>query len=170
LDPLPAETCRKIFVAYDKVDSDNFTGVRAFVVVLMSISLGTRNMEPCLADVGDSDTNNWVFHIKNVKGQDTYGDPRTVPVPPEVRHVVLQYLLLRGKRLKSNSANSKALFFGFSGGCNHLSGNTFRQIKAKIELKIGEKFEFRDCRRGFGQNYLDKGLNMKTVFVLMGHS
>jgi integrase/recombinase XerD len=105
-----------------------------------------------------------------VKGQETYGDSRTVPIPPEVRRVVLQYLLLRSKWLKSNSANSKALFFAFSNGYGHLSGNTFRQIKAKIEHKIGEKFEFRDCRRGFGQNYLDKGLNIEAVSVLMGHS
>ena len=74
LDPLPAETYCKILAAYDKADSDNFTETRAFAVVLMSTSLGTRNVELRLADVGDLDTNNWVFHIKNMKGQDTYGD------------------------------------------------------------------------------------------------
>ncbi|MCL2032937.1 MAG: site-specific integrase [Methanomassiliicoccaceae archaeon] len=72
--------------------------------------------------------------------------------------------------MKSHSAETKALFFSFSDGYGHLSGNSFRKIKSKIEVKIGEKFELRDCRRGFGQNYLDKGLNIEAVSVLMGHS
>jgi len=36
--------------------------------------------------------------------------------------------------------------------------------------KRSEKFEFRDCCRGFGQNYLDKGLNIEAASVLIGHS
>lgn len=170
LDPLPFETYLKILKAYDEANTDSMTEVRAFAVVLMSISLGTRNMELRLADMSDLDTNNWVFYIKNVKGQDSYGEPRKVPVPPEVRHVILQYLLLRNKWLKKHDVSSKALFFGFSAGHGYLSGNSFRKIKGKIELKIGEKFEFRDCRRGFGQNYLDKGLEIEAVSVLMGHA
>ena len=170
LDPLPIEVHRKIFEAYDKTDSDSFTEVRAFAVVMMSIALGTRNMELRLANLSDLDTNKWVLHIKNVKGQDSYGEQRTVPIPPEVRPVILQYLLLRSKWLKSQSADSKALFFALSKDFGHLSGNGFREIKSRIEVKIGEKFELRDCRRGFGQNYLDKGLNIEAVSVLMGHS
>ena len=170
LDPLSGETYRKILAAYDKANFDSFTEVRAFAVVLMSIALGTRNMELRLANLSDLDIDKWVLHIKNVKGQDTYGEPRTVPIPPEVRHVILQYLLLRNGWLKSHSAESKALFFGFSKENGYLSSNSFRKIKSKIELKIGEKFEFRDCRRGFGQNYLDKGLNVEAVSVLMGHA
>ena len=152
------------------VDTDSLTAVRPYALVLMSIAIGTRNMELHLADIGDIDTEKWVFYIKHVKGQDTYGEPRTVPVPPEVRHVLLQYLILCNKWLKANSKESKALFFGFSNDCKHLSSNSFRKIKSIAEVKIGEKFELRDCCRGFGQNYADKGLNIEAVSVLMGHS
>jgi len=137
---------------------------------LMSISLGTRNMVLRLANLSDLDIEKWMFHIKNVKGQDTCGEPRSVSIPPEVRHVILQYRLLREKWLKSHSADSKALFFGITKDFGHLSSNSFRKIKSKIELIVDENFEFRDCRRGFGQNYLDKGLGVESVLVLMGHS
>lgn len=170
LDPLPSKTYDKILTAYDSANTDSLTEVRAFAIVLMSVNLGTRNKELRLADMSDLDTDNWVLHVKHVKGEDTYGEPRSIPVPPEIRPVILQYLLLRNKWLKSHSVESKALFFAFSGEYGYLSGNGFREIKSKIEVKIGEKFELRDCRRTFGQNYVDKGLNIEAVSVLMGHS
>lgn len=170
LPPLPKDVYSRILEEYEARDSNNISEVRAFAVVLMSIGLGTRNMELRLADVADLDTNNWVMYIKHVKGEDSYGEPRKVPVPPEIRPVILQYLLLRERWLKDNSASSNALFFSFNGRAGHLSGNSFRDVKSKIERIIGRKFELRDCRRAFGQNYVDKDLNIEAVSVLMGHA
>ena len=34
----------------------------------------------------------------------------------------------------------------------------------------GVKFDLRECRRTFGQRYLDKDIDIETVSVLMGHS
>lgn len=120
--------------------------------------------------LSDLDTKTWIFTIRHVKGEDTYGSKRSVPVLEEVRPVVLNYLSVREQWLASAGYSTKALFFGTQGDHGHLSGNSFRKIKSKVEAAIDEKFELRDCRRAFGQTYLDKGLETESASVFMGHS
>ena len=50
-----------------------------------------------------------------------------------------------------------------------LSDNTIRQIKGVVEDDIGVEFELRQCRRTFGQRNLDRGLDIESASVLMGH-
>lgn len=50
-----------------------------------------------------------------------------------------------------------------------MSDNSIRRLKAKAEEAIGEKFELRDCKRAFGQYYLDKGLELTKVSAPTGH-
>ena len=39
-----------------------------------------------------------------------------------------------------------------------------------IERDLDIKFDLRQCRRTFGQRYLDRDLDIESVSVLMGHS
>ncbi|MDO5862155.1 MAG: site-specific integrase [Thermoplasmata archaeon] len=170
LDPLPPEVYPAILEAYRKCDHDDLAMVRAFSLVLMSIACGTRNKELRLADVSDLDTDRWLLTIRHVKGEATYGVVRTVPVPEDVRPAVLNYLYLRNECLSQLNRRSNALFCAFRGETDHLSSNSFRKIKSKVEEAIGFTFELRDCRRTFGQNYLDKGMRVESLSVLMGHN
>ena len=43
-------------------------------------------------------------------------------------------------------------------------------MKVYVEKEVGVKFDLRECRRTFGQRYLDKDIDIETVSVLMGHS
>lgn len=43
-------------------------------------------------------------------------------------------------------------------------------MKDYVEKDIGVPFDLRECRRMFGQRYLDRDVDIETVSVLMGHS
>ncbi len=170
LPPLSDDTYGRILDGWSGIDHGDFHQVRAFAMVLLYIGTGARNKELRLADLSDLDTGNWLIHFRHVKGEDSYGDPRHVPVPAEIRGVVTIYLERRDAWLRAHGAVSDALFFAMDGRYSHLSSNSVRKIKQRVERAIGEEFELRDCRRAFGQIYLNKGLEIEKVSVLMGHA
>jgi Site-specific recombinase XerD len=161
---------RKILARSEEIGSEDWELTRAYALVLLSIKGGNRNKEIRLADVYDIDTRNWVFDIIHVKAEDTYGGPRQVPIHPDVRPILAKYLLLRKKWLNERSANFDALFPSLSSADGYLSANSLRRIKAKVENDIGEKFDLRMCRRTFGQQYINAGVDIESVSVLMGHA
>lgn len=108
--------------------------------------------------------------IIHVKGEGTYGLPRTVPLHPDVREILPLYLILRKKWLVDNNLNSHALFLSKNGTDGYLSGNAIRRIKAVVEDDLNVKFDLRMCRRTFGQRYLDSDVDIESVSVLMGHA
>lgn len=170
LSPLSENTYGKIMEAWEHVDQSDIVAVRSFALVLLYIVTGARNQELRLCKASELDTNEWIIHFENVKGKDTYGEPRNVPIPEEVRPIVQQYLMLRTVYLQCHKVSSDALFFALGGDYSFLSGNSIRRLKTRVEEAVGEKFEIRDCRRSFGQFYLNKGMNVEFVSRLMGHN
>ncbi len=85
------------------IDPTDFNKVRAYTLVLMCINTGTRNKEIRFAEVRDLDTMSWLFDIIHVKGEATYGQPREVPIPPEIHQLILTYLMARQKWVVDNS-------------------------------------------------------------------
>ena len=152
------------------IDPTDFNKVRAYTLVLMCINTGTRNKEIRFAEVRDLDTTSWLFDIIHVKGEATYGQPREVPIPPEIRQLILTYLLARQKWMVDNSVKSQALFPSKDSDSGFLSGNAIRKIKEVVEADLGIEFDLRECRRTFGQRYLDSDLDIESVSVLMGHA
>ena len=153
-----------------KVDPLDFTRVRAYALVLLCINTGTRNKEIRFAELRDLDTKSWMLDIIHVKGEATYGQPRGVPIPPEIRQPILMYLLARQKWMVDNSVKSRALFPSKDSDDGFLSGNAIRKMKEVVEDDIGVQFDLRECRRTFGQRYLDSDLDIESVSVLMGHA
>ncbi len=153
-----------------RLDPFDFNRVRAYALVLLCINTGTRNKEVRLSELDDLDTSQWILHIVHVKGEASYGLPRDVPVPPEIRGLLSTYLLGRQKWMADNNCDSNALFPSKDAEDGFCSGNTLRKYKALVESDIGVKFDLRMCRRTFGQRYLDRNLDIESVSVLMGHS
>ncbi len=164
------ETYQAILKGAQETDPTDFKMIRAYTLVLMCINLGTRNKEIRLADIDDLDTDNWNFDIVHVKGEATYGLEREVPVPPEIRDLLLTYILGRKKWCMDNSCHSTAFFPSADSDDGFCSGNTLRRWKKMVEEKLGIKFDLRECRRTFGQRYLDRDLDIESVSVLMGHA
>lgn len=153
-----------------ELDPMDFKRVRAYAFVLMCINTGTRNKEIRFAEIGDLDTRFWTFDIIHVKDEATYGQPRGAPIPPEARPIITTWLLLRQKWLADNSLDSLALFPSKSSDDGFLSGNSLRVIKHVVEEDLGIRFDLCQCRRTFGQRYLDNGLDIESTSVLMGHA
>ena len=112
----------------------------------MSIITGYRArrlQEIRLAEVGDINTTQWVFDIVHVKGEDSYGMRRQVPIAPEIRQLVLTYFLARQKWMADFSVDSSSLFPSKESADGFLAGNTIRQIKKVFEDDIDVKFELR---------------------------
>lgn len=72
--------------------------------------------------------------------------------------------------MADNSLDSPALFPSKSSDDGFLSGNSLRVIKHVVEEDLGIRFDLRQCRRTFGQRYLDNGLDIESTSVLMGHA
>lgn len=153
-----------------EIDPMDFKLVRAYTLVLLCLNTGTRNKEIRFASVNDLDTDRWMLDIIHVKGEATYGQQRQVPIPPEIRPLVLNYLLFRKKWVVDNNADSQALFPSKYSDDGFLSSNSIRNIKVIVEKDAKVKFDLRMCRRTFGQRYLDRDLDIESVSVLMGHS
>ena len=170
LPSMPDDIYKKILVRSEEIDSDDRDMIRAYALVLLTLRAGNRNKEVRLANMEDLDTENWLFHIIHTKGEGTYGHPRTIPIHPEVRPIIKRYLALREKILNENSKASKALFPTWTGKNEHLSSNSLRVIKSRVEKDINERFDLRMCRRTFGQQYKDAGADIETISVMMGHA
>ena len=156
----------------DEVRDDDYRMLRAYTLVLMCICTGTRNKEIRFADAKDINTVSWRFDIIHIKGCETYGMPRTVPIPPMIRPLITRYLKARSDWLAAHDIQSKALFVSQhpTNRGQHVSSNTIRKMKVMVEEDIGVSFDLRECRRTFGQRYLDRDVDIETVSVLMGHS
>ena len=74
--------------------------------------------------------------------------------------------------MEAHGIQSKALFVSQhpTNRGQHVSSNTIRKMKVMVEEDIGVSFDLRECRRTFGQRYLDRDVDIETVSVLMGHS
>lgn len=144
--------------------------VTAYAMVLLYIGTGARNKEIRLANVEDLDTDDWVLNLIHVKGEATYGSERAVPVPPEIHELLLTYLLVRKRWCASKNCYSPALFPSKNPDNPYLTSNSIRRIKCVVEEDLNIKFDLRMCRRTFGQRYLDKGLDIESTSVLMGHA
>jgi len=170
LDPLPYQNYLRILDKSEKISRDDFRRLRTYTLVLMYICTGARNKELRLAKVSDLDTGRWEIYYEHVKGEESYGHPRTVPIPEAIRPLIKDYLMARDFWLFKNRTSSEALFFAFNETHGFMSGNSIRKAKKLIEQDLGIQFEIRDCRRAFGQYYLNNGVEIDSVSVLMGHS
>lgn len=168
--PLPMTVYEQILAAYNNCNQNDFMEVRAFCMVLLYICTGARNKELRLAPLGDLNTTLWEIYFAHVKGERTWGEPRTVTIPEVVRPVVSRYLELRLAWLIFHNGKSDMLFFSLNGKYDAMSSNSTRLIKKHVENKVGTHFEYRDCRRAFGQRYLDNGADLEDVSILMGHA
>lgn len=164
------ETYRAILERGLSVDPADFMRIRAYALVLLCIDTGTRNKEIRLAEVGDIDTRAWTLDIIHVKGEATYGEERVVPIREEIRPVVERYLKARSKWLSDSRCPSKALFPSDSSKDGFLCGNSLRRMKDLVQQDLQIRFDLRECRRTFGQRYIDQNLELSAVSVLMGHS
>ncbi len=106
----------------------------------------------------------------HVKGEDSYGTARWIPVHPDGVPILKRYLEARALKLKVRNKTSAALFPPIRGTEEFIGYNMVEKLKKAVEDDVGEKFELRKCRRTFGQRALDEGHSIHNVSLVMGHS
>lgn len=106
----------------------------------------------------------------HVKGEDSYGNARWIPVHPDGVPILKRYLEARAFKLKSRNRVSAALFPPIRGTEEFIGYNMVEKLKKVVEEDIGETFELRKCRRTFGQRALDEGHDIHNVSLVMGHA
>ena len=89
-----------------------------------------------------------------------------------LRKLLEEYLPLRGEFVKENGIESDALFPSPSKSSKkgYMASNSIRMIKNVVEQDLGIIFDLRKCRRTFGQQLLNQGLDIESTSVLMGHT
>ena len=169
--PMKGTDLDLIVKASENVRDDDWRMLQAYSVVLLSMSAGLRNKELRLSDVGDLDTEEWMFHARRVKGEATYGQARDVPIRPEAHRILTRYLKLREEKVAHICPNNNALFPALRDKEDgYYASNSLQKLKTLVEKDTGIKFDLRKCRRTFGQLALDEDLSIESVSVLMGHS
>lgn len=168
--PLDRSDLEKVLCSFEQnvFDHMDFRLIRSYAMLAVFIGCGTRNKELRLADLRDLHVDSWILDIVHVKGEDTYGSSRSVPIPPRFRALISCYIEALPDHAPKGSV---ALFPPLSGDSHHLSSNSVRKILSIALDDIGISTDPRTLRRTFGQMYLDSGIDsIESVSVLMGHS
>lgn len=144
--------------------SDEAVGrdLRSFAAVLLAFGSGMRPCEIRAALICDVDlVANTVF-VRRPKGGDSWGIRRTVPLRPECRGVLARYVMTL------DGPGSGLLFPNPDG--REVSENTLRVWRVSVNEATGIAFDFRKCRRTYGQYLLDEGFSLEDVSALLGHT
>ena len=135
----------------------------------MCINTGTRNKEIRFTEIGDLDTRFWTFDIIHVMEETSCGLPRRIPTSRKsVRSSPTVSCYARSGWRTILWIHQRPSLEEPDDG--FLYDIILRAIKHVVEEDLGIKFDLRQCRRTFGQRYLDKDLDIESVSVLMGHA
>lgn len=160
-----------IIAQAEQVNNSDWTRLKAYSLVVLSLCAGLRCKEVRLSKVTDLDACNWVIRVEHVKGEGSYGEPRRVAIRPEAREILTRYLRVRRSMVATKCPKNQALFPAMRDEKDgHLSTNGVQKLKRLVEAETGIKFDLRMCRRTFGQMNIDEGLDLDSVSVLMGHA
>ena len=169
--PLEEKSFSKILEKSRTIRQDNWETTKAYTLVILAISSGLRNKEIRMSNINDIDTNEWTIRVTHVKGEGSYGQPRTIPIRPEAKEIIPRFLKLRNKLVEEKCPGNLALFPALRDNENgRLSSNILQKLKKIVETDTGMKFNLRTCRRTYGQISIDQGLNIEAVSVILDHS
>ena len=81
-----------------------------------------------------------------------------------------KYLEARRIRLGRAGKSEDALFPPIKHNGGYISYGRIRTLKSMVEDDLEMKFDYRKCRRTFGQRAIDEGQSMHDVSLVMGHA
>jgi|GEM_PF-4147722 len=96
LESLSSADYQRLVTACNAViASDDYYEVRAWAVLAIALGCVTRTKEIRLLGIDGLDVSSWILHLIHMKGERTYGSPRSVPVALEWRAILCRYIALR---------------------------------------------------------------------------
>ncbi len=147
--------------------SDDYVDVRSARAVVICVGAGLRTIELQHVQTQDIDLTNRTIRVSVVKGGDTYGEPRTIPLIPSTIATIGRFLGIRAIQPPTVSKSQYALANPLTG--DTLSTNSLREGKKRVEKLAGLDFDYRILRRTYAQILIDSGAPLSAVSVVMGH-
>lgn len=172
LDSMDEELVQRIIKRSMSIDLEDWKMMEAYGLVVLAICAGLRAKELRMADRANIrfDSQGATIRLIHVKGEATYGQKRTVPIHQDGIPALKRYLEAREAKLAKENKKEKALFPPIKNDGGYLSYNTIRKLKKLVEEDLGEPFDYRECRRTFGQRAVDEGQDFTNISIVMGHS
>lgn len=168
LPPLKTHDLNAILHAcHHLAHSDDYIDVRSAGAVALCVGAGLRTIELQHVRADDVDLSARTVRVDVVKGGDTYGEPRTIPIIPPTIATISRFLAVRKKQPPTVSQSQYILANSQTG--DTLSTNTLRKDKKQVEKLAGFNFDFRILRRTYAQILIDNGAPLSAVSVVMGH-
>jgi len=152
-------------------EKDGWVGECERFVFAMYAYTGIRLNELTNASRTDLDADAWTFKVSHPKGERTYGRQRVVPIPDPLKPVVKRFLKARETRLaEMGMLETTPLVFPRSKPQKHIDGSSVDDWVREVVARTGVRFSAHALRRTYGQMLLDRGVNIETVSVMLGHS
>jgi integrase/recombinase XerD len=175
IPPIASNHRAVIIAAAEKVPNSDWRKMEAYALVVAAICTGLRNKELRLAKVCDIDLKAGTLFTEHVKGEGSYGQPRTTGIHPDGISFLKRYMKVRNEMLaRKQTPTVEALFPALShvrrDGDGHLSSNGLTMLRKIVTEETGVVFDLRACRRTFGQTAVDKNVPIEAVSRMLGHS
>jgi integrase/recombinase XerD len=173
LKPLDEEQRGKIIKAANMVQDNDWRKMEAYGLVVTAICTGLRPKELRFAKITDLDLEKGTLHAEEVKGKDSYGEPRNTAIHPDGIPFLKRYVNVRATMIMKRAPDNQVLFPARSkvrsdDGVFSLNGLT--DLRGIVKRETGVNFDLRMCRRTFGQVGIDNGVSTESVSRMMGHS
>ena len=172
-EPLPDRTIERVFELARSTDRWNI--LQGCVAVILSCSAGLRPQESRKLYASDVNLKSDppTIRVMHVKGEGSWGKPRTVIVNDGVVDILDKYMKMREVRVKLTCPGSDAMFPPLRGDDEFITQQSmcrFKEYVTRILKKEGyPDFALRDGRRAYGQRMLDRGVPIELVSHCMGH-
>lgn len=156
----------------NSVAKDSFHGLRDGALVAMSYRVGLRAKELASLSINDvlSPTGELLDECALTGEMTKGGKPRIIYLTNTTLRAVLTAYLNSRRAFEPILFNtSSALFRSQKGG--HFSPNTMQQLLSRLHRRAGVNGgRSHSGRRWFATELISKGVDIKSVSVLMGHS
>jgi len=175
LPPIEEDDFKKLIKRANAVAADDnvdFDMLRAYFAAVLASNTGARTIEILNMKVEDVDVNAMEIFLRVVKGMNTYGKQRIVPILPNAKNIVRSYLIrLESWKEKYGLLENPYLFpSSHRDGKGPIVSNTLIKSRNIVKSDLGIEFDFRMCRRTFYQQLLDLGIDSDDGSVVMGNT
>lgn len=141
--------------------------VRAYGAVLLAIGAGLRTEELQYTQIENLDPQIRFIFVERVKGWESYGESRTIPIRPEVREGIRFFLETRAKQPAKISSSPFIFASNFD---RPITTNRLRQDLKIVSSDLDFNFDYRLCRRTYSQYLIDENFSKDYTASVMGHA
>src|SRR6266566_4725275 len=143
---------------------DGWEGSIARLLIALLPCSGLRPTEFRTQRLDGVDTRRWQLFVTNPKGKGVYSTSGVAaPITPPARQAVLDFLAERETYLDGERHEALLPWRAPDGSLGTLGQHGLTRIKRRLEASSGVKFKTKDFRATFGQDYIDRGVDVQAV-------